>query len=141
VPFRGQTCLGLIPVPDKDAYHFSKTAEELIGELRGVPFREPRRQVKRATQPLAALIEQLRVKHQIGRPSAEQTIRDHWVDLVGAANAAYSHAVRVEGKRLVVVAAHAVVRNEIFHHREEILQRLRQLPGCEALKSLNIRAG
>ena len=38
-------------------------------------------------------------------------------------------------------AAHAVVRNEIFHHREEILQRLRQVPGCEALKSLNIRAG
>ena len=141
VPFRAQTGPGLIPVADQDRYHFSKTAEELIGELRGVPFREPRRQVKRATQPLAGLIEQLMVKHQVGRPSVEQTIRDRWIELVGAANAAYSHAVRVEGKRLVVIAAHAVVRNEIFHHREEILLRLRQLPGCEALKSLNIRAG
>jgi hypothetical protein len=122
-------------------HQFSKLAEELVGDLRGVPFREPARQVKRATQPLTGLIEQLMVKHQVGRPSTEQTVRDHWVGLVGAANAAYSHAVRIDGKRLVVIAAHAVVRNEIFHHREEILQRLRLLPGCETLKSLNIRAG
>ena len=126
----------------RDSPHaFSKLAEELVGDLRGVPFREPQRQVKRPTRPLAALVVELMVKHQVGRPSTEQTIRDHWVELVGAANAAYSHAVRIDGKRLVVIAAHAVVRNEIFHHREEILQRLRLLPGCETLKSLNIRAG
>ena len=39
------------------------------------------------------------------------------------------------------VAARSVVRNEIFHHREEIVARIRKLPGCEAIKSLNIRAG
>lgn len=120
---------------------FSKIAEELIGDLRGIPFEEPRRQVKRPTKPLAELIEELMVKHQVGRPSAEQTIRDHWAELVGAANAAYSHAARIEHGRLVVFTAHAVVRNELFHHREAIVQRLRQLPGCQMLKSLNIRTG
>lgn len=120
---------------------FSKLAEELIGDFRAVPPDAPRRQVKRATQPLAAVIEQLMVKHHIGRPSVEHTLRDRWAELVGSANAAYSHPVSVEGKRLVVIAAHAVVRNEIFHHRAEILERLRQIKGCEGLKSLNIRAG
>lgn len=127
-------------MPD-ELHQFSKLAEELVGDLRGVPYEEPRRAKKRATQSLATVIEQLMVKHQIGRPSAEQSIRDHWPELVGAANAAYSHAARIERGRLLVLAAHSVVRNEIFHHRDEIVARIRRLPGCEALRSLNIRAG
>ncbi|MSU22384.1 MAG: DUF721 domain-containing protein [Opitutus sp.] len=122
-------------------HQFSKLAEELVGELRGLPFAESRRTVKRPTQPLATVVEQLMVKHQIGRPSAEQTIRDRWVELVGAANAAYSHAASIERNRLVVLAAHSVVRNELFLHRDQIVQRIRQLPGCETIKSLNLRAG
>jgi hypothetical protein len=34
-----------------------------------------------------------------------------------------------------------VVRNELFHHREEIARRIRALPGCEGVKSINLRAG
>ena len=127
-------------MPD-EPHQFSKLAEELVGELRGVPYEEPRRAKKRATQSLSTVIEQLMVKHQIGRPSAEQSIRDHWPELVGVANASYSHAARIERGRLIVLAAHSVVRNEIFHHRDEIVARIRRLPGCEALRSLNIRAG
>ena len=122
-------------------HQFSKLAEELVGDLRGVPTVEPRRQVKRPTLALADLVEQIMVKHHVGRPSTEQTIRDHWTDLVGAANAAYSHAVRIEGRRLLVIVSHSVVRNEIFLHREQILERLRLLPGCDTIKSLNIRSG
>jgi hypothetical protein len=127
-------------MPD-EPHQFSRLAEELVGDLRGVPFEEPRRAKKRATQPLSTVIEQLMVKHQIGRPSAEQSIRDHWPEIVGVANASYSHAARIERGRLIVLAAHSVVRNEIFHHRDEIVARIRRLPGCEALRSLNIRAG
>ncbi|MEO6873741.1 MAG: DUF721 domain-containing protein [Opitutaceae bacterium] len=128
-------------MPPKEPHHFSKLAEELVGDLRGVPFEEPRRQVKRATQPLAGLIEELMIKHQIGRPSAEQTIRDHWVALVGAPNAAYSHALQVEKAKLTIMVSHAVVKTELFHHRGEIVDRIRQLPGCEGIRSLNLRSG
>jgi len=41
----------------------------------------------------------------------------------------------------VVAAAHAVVRNELFHHRQAIVEKLRQLPGCKGVKLLNLRAG
>jgi hypothetical protein len=120
---------------------FSKIAEGLVGDLRRVPSEEPPRSRKRATQPLAALLEELLQKHQIGRSSPEQTIRDHWVQLVGSANAAYSHPARIERNQLVVLAAHAVVRNELFHHRAEIVARIKKLPGCCGVKSLNLRAG
>lgn len=127
-------------MPDQP-HQFSKLAEELIGDLRRADSPEPRRSVKRATKPLADAVEELMIKHQIGRPSPEQSIRDRWAELVGAANASYSHAARLERGRLVVLAAHAVVRNELFLHREQIVERIRKLPGCEGLKSLNIRHG
>lgn len=122
-------------------HSFSKLAEELVGDFRNIANDEPRRAIKRPTKNLSAIIEELMVKNQIGRPSAEQSIRDQWPALVGTANATYSHAARIERGRLIVLAAHSVVRNEIFHHREEIVARIRKLPGCEAIKSLNIRAG
>jgi hypothetical protein len=122
-------------------YELSKLAEELVGDLRGVPFAEPRRTVKRPTQELSSVIDQLMTKHQVGRPSAEQMIRDQWTEIVGAANAAYSHAGTIERNRLIVLAGHSVVRNELFHHRDEIVARIRQLPGCENIKSLNLRGG
>lgn len=126
---------------NKEAFQFSRIAEELVGDLRGVPFDEPRRAKKRATQPLAAVVEQLLQAHQIGRSAPEHTIREQWPQVVGPANAAYSHAVSIERNRLVVLCSHAIVRNEIFMHRDEIVARIRQLPGCAEIKSLNIRTG
>lgn len=124
-----------------EPFAFSRIAEELVGDLRGVPNEEPARARRRPTKPLADLIEELLQKNQIGRSSPEQTIRDHWVTLVGAAAAAYSHPARIERNRLVVLAAHAVVRNELFHHREAIVEKIRALPGCGDVRSLNLRAG
>jgi hypothetical protein len=127
-------------MPDQP-HQFSKLAEELVGDLRGLPFQEPRRAVKRPTQELSLVIDQLMTKHQVGRPSAEQTIRDHWVEIVGAANASYSHPATIERSRLIVLASHSVVRNELFHHRNQIMARIRQFAGCESIKSLNLRGG
>ena len=124
-----------------EPFAFSRIAEELVGDLRGVASTEPARSRRRPTKPLAELIEELLQKNQIGRSSPEQAIRDNWVTIVGPAAAAYSHAARIERNRLVVLAAHAVVRNELFHHRDAIVERIRALPGCADVKSLNLRAG
>jgi hypothetical protein len=125
----------------EEPHRFSKIAEELVGELRGGSPDDPPRSKRRATQSLATLVEQLMLQHQIGRASPEQAIRDQWVELVGAANAAYSHPAKLERGKLTVLAAHSVVRNELFLHRAEIVERIRKLPGCEAIKALNLRAG
>lgn len=129
-------------MPDrKDAFQFSKLAEELVGDLRGIASDEPKRSRKRPTKALTELIEELLQKNQIGRSSPEQAIRDRWSELVGSANAAYSHAARIERNRLIVLAAHSVVRNELFLHRDEIVARIRKLPGCGDVKALHLRAG
>ena len=121
--------------------HFSKLAEDLIGDLRRRPTDDPPRAKRRATQSLSDVVEQLLQKHQIGRESPEHTIRDHWPSLVGAANASYSHPGMIERNRLIVLAGHAVVRNELFMHREEIVSRIKQLPGCDHVKAIHVRAG
>ena len=127
---------------EKEPFQFSKLAEELIGDLRGVPYEVPNRQIKRATKPIAGLVEDLLHKHQIGRDSPEHTIREHWREVVGAANAHYSHAAQIDARgRLVVLAGHSVVRNEIFLHRNVILERIRKLPGCNHVRELLVRAG
>jgi hypothetical protein len=127
-------------MPD-EPFQFSRVAEELIGELRRVPYNAPRRQKKRATKDLSKIVGELMVKFQIGHDSPEQTIREHWAEVVGSANAAYSHPVNIERGRLLVLVSHSVVRSELFHHRESIAQKIRLLSGCEGVKFINIRAG
>lgn len=124
-----------------EPHQFSRVAEELIGDFRQVPFKEPRRQIKRRTKGLDEVLEQLLEKYKIGRDSPEQAIRERWADLVGPANATYSHPVSIERGRLLVLVSHAVVRSELFHHRESIAEKIRQIPGCKEVRNLNIRAG
>ncbi len=125
----------------KEPFQFSRVAEEMIGDLRRLPFEEPRRQRKRATKDLSTVVEELLQKYQVGHDSPEQKIRDHWKELVGPANATYSHPVTIERGRLLVLVSHSVVRSEIFHHREAIAKKIQALPGCKDVRNLNIRAG
>ena len=126
----------------EDPPKLSRSAEELVGDLRRIPFQEPARMKRRPVKGMAPLIEELLVKYQIGRNSPEQAIRDRWVEIVGVANAAYSHPVRVErGKSLFVLVSHAVVRNELYLYREMILEKIQKLPGCDHVRELNLRAG
>lgn len=121
---------------------FSRAAQDLIAALRRLPNETPPRMRKRPTQELGPLIEDLLVKNQIGRASPEQTIRDHWAQIVGPANAQYSHAATIDPKgRLVILAGHSVVRNELFHHKQVIVGKIRALPGCDHVRDLTLRAG
>jgi hypothetical protein len=130
-------------MPGKEPAPFSRLAEELIGDFRRVPFRDPARMRRRPTQDLSGVVEELRQKYRIGREAPEDVIRARWAEIVGPASAAYSQAARLDqnGRRLVVLAAHSVVRSELFLHRELIVEKLRALPGCSGLKTLLIRAG
>jgi hypothetical protein len=121
---------------------FSRIAEKLIGEFRGMPFNEPARMRKRPTTPLGPLIEDLLVKHRIGRASPVDALRERWPELVGPANAGYSHAAHIDARgRLIILAAHAVVRHELFLHRETIVARVRAVPGCGHVRELVVHPG
>jgi hypothetical protein len=118
---------------------FSRAVENLIADLRGLPT-DDNRSRKRKTSNLTSIIDELLVKYRISHDSIEHSIRDQWGSLVGAANAAYSHPLAVERNLLVVLTSHAVVRNELFMHRDSILAKLRKLPGCAEIKGLALRS-
>jgi hypothetical protein len=126
-------------MPDEPK-QFSREIENLIAGFRGVPEDESRSR-KRPTQDLGKLIDELLVKYRISHDSLEHSIRAKWPELVGVANATYSHPVVVERGQLLVLVSHAVVRNELFHHRLQILDKLRKLPGCAEIRGITLRAG
>lgn len=124
----------------EDVKEFSREVENLIAGLRDLP-EDQGRSKRRKANDLGALIDELLVKYRISHDSLEHSIREKWVELVGAPNAAYSHPVVVERGQLLVLVSHAVVRNELFHHRLMILDKLRKLPGCAEIRGLTLRAG
>ena len=124
----------------ESAKEFSREIENLVAGFRELP-EDKGRSRKRPTQDLGALVEALMVKHKIGRASLEQTIRDNWVQVVGGANASYSHAVTIEDNRLHVIVSHSVVRNELFLHRQAILAKIKALPGGATVRGLVLRSG
>ena len=119
---------------------FSRAVENLIADLRDLPGDKSRAK-KRKTTELSSVIDELLVKYRISHDSLEHSIREKWTELVGVANASYSHPVVVERNLLVVLVSHAVVRNELFQHREGIMEKLKKLPGCSQIKGLALRAG
>ncbi|WP_404421564.1 DUF721 domain-containing protein [Nibricoccus sp. IMCC34717] len=126
----------------REPFTFSRVAEELIAELRGVPEQTPGRMRRRPTLELNELVQKLLVKHRIGIDGPEDAIRQHWAELVGPANAQYSHPLEIDPKgRLLVLVSHAVVKNELFMHREAVAEKIRQLKGCEGVRSLHLRHG
>jgi hypothetical protein len=125
-----------------EPHRFSRAAEDLIASLRRIPSEDPRGIRRRPSREFVELIDGLRAKHGIGTPTAEQAIREKWPEIVGPANAAYSHAVRIDERgRLLVHASHAVVRNELFLNRAEIIERLRRIPGCASIGRLHLSQG
>jgi hypothetical protein len=120
---------------------FSRVVENLIASFRHLPENRGRSRVRPA-KPMGEVVEQVLAKYQLGRASPEQTIRDHWTEVVGPANATYSNAVRLDrGHRLLVHASHSVVRSELFLHRAAIVERIRRLPGCAEVREIFVRAG
>ena len=119
---------------------FSREIENLIAGFRELP-EDSSRSRRRPTQDMGKLIDELLIKYRISHDSLEHSIREKWPEIVGVANASYSHPVVLERGLLLVLVSHAVVRNELFHHKEDILKKLRKLPGCTEVKGLTLRAG
>jgi hypothetical protein len=126
-------------MPHDGPKEFSREVENLIAGFRELPS-DRGRSKRRKTQDLGPLIDELLVKYRISHDSLEHSIREKWPELVGVANASYSHPLVVERNLLVVLVSHAVVRNELFLHRASVLEKLRKLPGCGGIKGLALRS-
>ena len=124
-----------------EAHEFSRDIENLIASFRGLPNDDSRTK-RRQEQPLGEALDKLLRKYHVGEDAPDHTIRQHWAEIVGAANAAYSHPVKIDPKgKLLVLVSHAIVRDEHRLLETIILQRVRKLRGCERVSALTLRAG
>ena len=127
---------------DREARQFSKLAEELIADFRGVAFDEPRRQVKRPTKTVGDVMENLVHKYHLTNASPVQTLRDRWGEMVTPTLAAYSHVVEISNSGwLVVMVSNSVAKQELTNNRRLFLPRIKAVPGCGAIKGMTFRAG
>lgn len=125
----------------REPHEFSRDVENLIAAFRGVPG-DPSRPKKRQIQPLGSSLDKILQKYHLSPEAPEHILYARWPEIVGTANAAYSHPVRIDkGAKLLVLTSHAVVRDELRILEPVILQRIRQFPGCEHVASLTLRAG
>jgi hypothetical protein len=127
---------------ERETHRFSRTAEELIGDLRGIAFEEPRRQVKRPTKPASDIIEAIASKYGIGQATPEQSLRDRWPELVTPVLARYSHVAEINKSGwLVIMVANSVAKQELSNNRRLFLRNIKAVPGCGHIKGLSFRAG
>jgi hypothetical protein len=120
---------------------FTRKVENMIAAFRGLPTDRSVSKL-RETAPVGDLVAGVMEKYRVGMPSREDTIMQNWDKVVGAANASYSHLMRIENERRVFIAVtNSIVRQELFFHRKLVLERIQALPGCKDLRDLRLLTG
>ncbi len=120
---------------------FPREAQNLIAAFKGLPP-DKSRSIPRKIRPLDALIEDLQKKFQWEEKSTEQVIMENWRQIVGEKAA---HRARpgqlVRGKTLVITVTNSILRQEMSFSQNNILSRIRRLPGCQDIREVVIRHG
>ncbi len=120
---------------------FSRDVENLIAALRGLP-EDRTRSILREPRSSEDLMADLTRSYRLDGRTPEEAIQENWAQLVGNANAEYSRLMRIdERRRAIIGVSNPIVRQELFFHRKEVLQRLRALPGCGGIRTILLRAG
>jgi len=122
-------------------HRLSRRAEDLVASFRHIASEDPQKIRLRPTQDLTALVEGLMVKFQVGRPSLEQTIRDHWAEIVKPVIAQYSHPLRIERGVLWVRVSNSIAREELFWAKDRFVEQIRLLPGGTEVHALRVTTG
>lgn len=137
---------------------FSTEEEALIASLRGIPKKIPpathdalgrrfnprgRRSLKNqakngsSTLSVGSVIEKIVERYQLQKPRLEALLMQNWRSIVGDENAHYCLPKKIEGDRkLIVAVSHSVIRSELLFQRRNILKRLNQFAGLEAIKEI-----
>ena len=119
---------------------FSREAENLIAQFRGLP-KNRSRSTLRESKSIDVLIENLIKSYKIGEARASDHIMANWMDIVGSKNAPRCCPKTITRGNLIITVANPIVRNELQFARSVILKRIRALPGCQEISGLTFLSG
>lgn len=124
----------------KKPYKFSRRAENLIANLRGVP--EDYSPIVRETVDMGSVFDKILTRYKIGVDSLEDRIREKWTQIVGLENAGHCNPVRIERERTLIVAvSNPIVRQELQFNQAIILRNLKNLKDGGQIRYLVFRSG
>ena len=119
--------------------NFSKQVEDIIADFRGLP-RTMTESSKQAPRPLDSVLELLKEKYKLEKPSAERTLVEHWYEIFGNL-AGRCNPVSIKDERILVISvANQTLRSELQFRKRAVLEKIRALPHCETITELVIRA-
>ena len=96
----------------------------------------PRRKVPRRPEPVARLLEQLLERRRLVKPLRIYRIRQQWAQLVGEATAARSWPVSLRQGVLSVNVADSTWHQELVFLKADILARLQDAIGADAVSEI-----
>lgn len=124
----------------KSEYKFSRSAENLIANLRGVP--EDYTPIVRETVDMGAVFDKILYRYKIGVESLEDRIREQWVQIVGPANAQHCNPVRIErDTTLIIAVSNPIIRQELQFNQTLVLKNLRAIKDGSQIRAVVFRSG
>lgn len=122
------------------AYKFSRHAENLIANLRGVP--ENYSPIVRETRDMGVIFDKIIERYKIGVESLEDRIRENWAEIVGPANANHCSPVRIERESVLIIAvSNPIIRQELQFNQSILLKNLRSIQDGRRIRSVVFRSG
>ena len=126
---------------EKKPYKFRKNVERLIANFRGIPENYPG-EAPKTERPLSAVLDRILTKYKIGQDTLETKILNHWVQIVGPANAKNCAPNRIDnGRTLIIAVSNPVIRQELEFNKRFILQNLHKIEGGKKIRNIFFKSG
>ena len=119
--------------------NFSKSVEDIIADFRGLP-RTTTKSLKQAPVPLDTVLEMVKEKYNLERPSPERTIVENWNEIFGNLAGRCNPLSMKDGKTLVISVTNQTLRSELQFRKKPLLKKIQMLPHCENITEIIIRA-
>ena len=119
--------------------NFSKSVEDMIADFRGLP-RTTTESLQQAPVLLDTVLELVKEKYKLERPSPERTIIENWNDIFGNLAGRCNPVSLKDGQTLVISVTNQTLRSELQFRKQALLKKIRALPYCENISEILIRA-
>ena len=118
---------------------FSKPVEDIIADFRGLP-RTTTESLKQAPVLLDTVLEVVKEKYKLERPSPERSIIENWNEIFGSFAGRCNPLSLKDGKTLVISVMNQTLRSELQFRKQALLKKIRSLPYCENISEIIFRA-
>ncbi len=118
---------------------FSKQVEDVIADFRELP-RTVTESSKRSPVLLDTILDHLKEKYSLEKPSPERALVENWNEIFGTLSGRCNPVSIKDGKTLVIAVTNQTLRSELQFRKPALLKKIQTLQHCEAISEIIVRA-